>query len=166
MNTSAISKMLGVSSSTVQRWVKHLGLEMERNEFGHYLYSEEDIKLLKEFKQQLQDGVPFQDIQVTKKVRRGTIRMQKTNEPEQRYIERLKEVERKLESKADSVVSYQLLQHRREIEDLKKEIESLNLQIKELIDRTNQIEENHTESTEPILVKRKKKKVFLSLLGF
>lgn len=166
MNTSAISKMLGVSSSTVQRWVKHLGLEMERNEFGHYLYSEEDIDLLKEFKQQLQDGVPFQDIQVTKKVRRGSIRMQKINETDQRYFERLKEVERKLESKADSVVSYQLLQHRREIEDLKKEIESLNLQMKELIDKTNKVVEYQNESTEPILVTRKKKKVFLSLLGF
>ncbi|TKC19326.1 MerR family transcriptional regulator [Robertmurraya kyonggiensis] len=166
MNTSAISRMLGVSSSTVQRWVKHLGLKMERNEFGHYLYSEEDVQILKEFKQQLQDGVPFQDIQVTKKVRRGSRNMQRTDEPDQGFLERLKEVERKVESKADSVVSYQLLQHRREIEDLKKEIESLNLQIKELLDRTNQVEENQTESTEPILVTRKRKKVFLSLLGF
>ncbi|WP_449621529.1 MerR family transcriptional regulator [Robertmurraya sp. Marseille-Q9965] len=166
MNTSAISRMLGVSSSTVQRWVKHLGLKMERNEFGHYLYSEEDVQILKEFKQQLQDGVPFQDIQVTKKVRRGTVKMQKSEEPGQGYLERLKDVERKVESKADSVVSYQLLQHRREIEDLKKEIQSLNLQIKELIDKSKQFEENQTESSEPILVTRKRKKVFLSLLGF
>lgn len=166
MNTSAISRMLGVSSSTVQRWVKHLGLKMERNEFGHYLYSEEDVQILKEFKQQLQDGVPFQDIQVTKKVRRGTVKMQKSEEPGQGYLERLKDVERKVESKADSVVSYQLLQHRREIEDLKKEIQSLNLQIKELIDKSKQVEENQTESSEPILVTRKRKKVFLSLLGF
>lgn len=166
MNTSAISRMLGVSSSTVQRWVKHLGLRMERNEFGHYLYSEEDIQILKEFKQQLQDGIPFQEIQVTRKVRRGSIQMQNTNEPDKRYFEKLKEVERKLESKADSVVSYQLLQHRREIEDLKKEIESLNLQIKELIDRTSKVEEDQTESSEPILSTRKRKKIFLSLLGF
>ncbi|MEQ2525346.1 MerR family transcriptional regulator [Robertmurraya yapensis] len=166
MNTSAISRMLGVSSSTVQRWVKHLGLKMERNEFGHYLYSEEDIQILKEFKQQLQDGIPFQDIQVTKKVRRGSRNMQKTDEQDQSFLERLKVVERKVESKADSVVSYQLLQHRREIEDLKKEIESLNSQIKELVEKTKQVEEDQTDSTEPILVTRKRKKIFLSLLGF
>ncbi|WP_425456188.1 MerR family transcriptional regulator [Bacillus yapensis] len=158
--------MLGVSSSTVQRWVKHLGLKMERNEFGHYLYSEEDIQILKEFKQQLQDGIPFQDIQVTKKVRRGSRNMQKTDEQDQSFLERLKVVERKVESKADSVVSYQLLQHRREIEDLKKEIESLNSQIKELVEKTKQVEEDQTDSTEPILVTRKRKKIFLSLLGF
>lgn len=163
MNTSAISRMLGVSSSTVQRWVKHLGLKMERNEFGHYLYSDEDIQILKEFKQQLQEGIPFQDIQVTKKVRRGSRNMQKTDEQDQSFLERLKEVERKVESKADSVVSYQLLQHRREIEDLKKEIESLNSQIKELAEKTKQVEEDQTE---PILVTRKRKKIFLSLLGF
>ena len=47
MNTSEVAKLLGVSSSTIQRWVKQLELPMERNERGHYHFNQEDIDLLK-----------------------------------------------------------------------------------------------------------------------
>ena len=56
MNTKAVAKLLGTSVSTIQRWVKQLNIEMERNELGHFIFSEENIELLKEVKQQLQQG--------------------------------------------------------------------------------------------------------------
>lgn len=43
MNSSEVAKHLGVSTSTVQRWVKQLNLPMERNERGHYTFKEEDL---------------------------------------------------------------------------------------------------------------------------
>src|SRR5690606_28741563 len=72
MNTTAVAEMLGVSASTVQRWVKHLGLEMQRNEYGHYVYSEEDIEKLKKFQQELHKGGTAPKSAVKKKERKGT----------------------------------------------------------------------------------------------
>ena len=54
MNTSEVAKLLGVSASTIQRWVKQLGLPMEKNERGHYYFCSDDINLLKEIHEQLQ----------------------------------------------------------------------------------------------------------------
>lgn len=56
MNTNEVAKLLGVSASTIQRWIKQLQLPMERNERGHYHFSQEDIELLKEIHEQLQNG--------------------------------------------------------------------------------------------------------------
>lgn len=166
MNTGAVSKLLGVSSSTVQRWVKHLGLEMERNEFGHYQYTEGDLETLKKFKEQVQNGVPIQEITVHKQTRRGSIKLQREND---NIVEKVNKLERSLENKADYVVTYQLLQHRSEIEELKEEINQLTKQIEELhiflhhsknlLNEQNAIQLKKSK-------KQKKKNVFHSLFGF
>jgi chromosome-anchoring protein RacA len=166
VNTGAVSKLLGVSSSTVQRWVKHLGLEMERNEFGHYLYTEDDIEVLKDFKQQIQDGVPIQQIQVKKAKRRGSMKLQRRTGSDDILLERINRLEGSLDSKADSVVTYQLLQHRREIEELKAQIEKMNRQIEQLLENSNETKESTPDIPYDEVKKRKKKTVFRSLLGF
>ncbi|MCL6573756.1 MAG: helix-turn-helix domain-containing protein, partial [Bacillus sp. (in: Bacteria)] len=43
MNTSEVAKLLGVSSSTVQRWVKQLRLPMEKNDRFHYHFNSDYI---------------------------------------------------------------------------------------------------------------------------
>lgn len=67
LNTGAVAKLLGVSQSTIQRWIKQLNLNMTKNEHGHYAYSEEDIQLLKRVHDQLNTGVLLQDVKVTSK---------------------------------------------------------------------------------------------------
>lgn len=166
MNTSAVSKLLGVSSSTVQRWVKHLGLKMQRNEFGHYIYSEEDIEILKDFKQQIQSGIPIHNIKVTKKTRRGSMVLHRQPVTNDILLDKIKNIEKDLDSKADSVVTYQLLQHRREIEELKAQIERLNKQIEHLTSKKNEENIRMEESIATEITKRKKKTVLKSLLGF
>lgn len=166
MNTSAVSKMLGVSSSTIGRWVKHLGLEMERNEFGHYIYREDDIEILKNFKQQVQNGVPVQSIQITKKPRRGSMKVQQKSSSENLLFETVQKLEREMNNKADSVVSYQILQHRREIEELRTQIEQLNSKVEQLtagIKRHESIEKKLEQTNE--IKKRRKKNVFKSIFG-
>lgn len=166
MNTGAVSKLLGVSSSTVQRWVKHLGLEMERNEFGHFLYSQEDVETLKEFKEQIQSGIPIQHIQVRKPTRRGSVKfLQKQSS----LVDKVNKLERSIENKADSVVTYQLLQHRREIEELQGKIEQLTNQVDELhlslrhsLNKASELKEQEPTSSK----KQKKKTVFHTLFGF
>lgn len=53
MNTADAANELGVSTKTVQRWVKQLQLPASRNELGHYFFTKDDIAILKEVKEQL-----------------------------------------------------------------------------------------------------------------
>lgn len=161
MNTNAVSQLLGVSSSTVQRWVKHLGLEMERNEFGHYIYSDDDIESLKEFQKELQKGVPIQSISITKKQRQGTAVVKRKNHfEEEKWIEKFRELESRLNNKADSVVAYQLMQHRSEIEELQKKVAMLEEQLDELQENQFSVKDIPLEEENKDVTKKKKKTIF------
>lgn len=164
MNTIAVSKLLGVSSSTVQRWVKHLGLQMERNEFGHYVYSDEDIELLKAFKQELQNGVPIQNIVTKKGFRKGSVKAQEMRQND-KWAEKIKELESRLNNKADSVVAYQLLQHRSEIEELQAQLSQLNKKIEMLTTKENQAKEHISEEQQIPHPRTRKRKIFGTIFG-
>lgn len=143
---------------------------MQRNEFGHYLYSEDDIEILKDFKKQIQSGTPIQDIQVKKKTRRGSMILHRQPVNNNTLAEKIRSIEKDLNNKADSVVTYQLLQHRREIEELKEQIDILSKQVEKLTTNNNKENNSHSpyqnESLSSEKTKRKKKTVFRSLLGF
>lgn len=151
MNTRIVAELLGISVSTVQRWVKQLGLEMERNELGHFIFSEEDITLLKQVKNQLQQGKILQEIEISSTKRTGHIKRNDSDEYVEQITSKLKEIEISLEQKADSVVSYQLLQHRREIEELQR-------QILLLTEKVSNLEEVLQRDREAALSKEKLKK--------
>lgn len=163
MNTRAVSKILGVSASTVQRWVKHLDMEMERNEFGHYLYTDEDIEILKEFKKQVQQGIPIQEIKVEKKPRKGKVKVE--NKDHDMLMKRLQELEKKLEEKADSVVTYQLLQHRSELEEIQKKTEKMMAQIDQITSRLENLEARELEQPKKEKEGKKKKSFFQTIFG-
>ena len=67
MNTKSVAEMLGISTRTVQRWVKQLNLNMARNDLGHFIFTEENIEQLKRVKKQLDEGILLQDITFGKK---------------------------------------------------------------------------------------------------
>ncbi|MBM4762777.1 MerR family transcriptional regulator [Bacillus sp. B15-48] len=170
MNTNAVAKLLGVSPSTIQRWVKHANLNMNRNELGHFIFRDEDIEVMKKIQEQINNGVLLQDIAAAaKKQRQATIK--KEIQPDyEKLLNKMKDLEAQIERKADEIVSYQLLQHRREIEDL-------NDKIKTLSERIEILEEQNTNSASVDLVaaatdethfykKLKKKNIFSSLFGF
>lgn len=153
MNTNEVAKEIGVSSKTIQRWVKQLNIPVARNELGHYDFHEEIVQLLKEVKHQMNEGVILQDIQlpIHKETARQSAPAVETDVSIQRIEtlekqvgqliqqqlqiteveDRLQELERKLAKKADEGVSYQLLQHRREIEDLSTKFERLTASLKQ-----------------------------------
>lgn len=172
MNTNQVAKLLGVSASTIQRWVKQLELPMERNERGHYHFNDEDIELLKNIQTQIQNGTLLQEIAPVqeKKTRKGTVKAIENNAELERLYSIVSELEAKVNSKADSVASYQLLQHRREIEelqsqfiDLTKQVESLQTQLHEITKTTLP---EKTLVLEQGKLNRKKKKFVSSLFGF
>lgn len=173
MNTSAVAKLLGVSSSTIQRWVKQLELQMERNELGHYSFTDEDIQLLKQVQEQLKKGVMIQDVTVErKKTRTGVVKSAGNDPFTEKLLARMNEFEQRLNKKADDVVSYQLLQHRREIEELQAEVEMLNKRIQCLEEGINK-ENQHIPSDHEFVFdkelprkKSKRKNLITSLFGF
>lgn len=171
MNTSEVAKLLGVSASTIQRWVKQLELPMERNERGHYHFNQEDIELLKSIKEQIQSGTLLQDIAPpqVKKSRTGVMIVTQNDKAYEKLAVKVSELEVRLNDKADSVTSYQLLQHRSEIEDLQKQIKLLTKQLETI---QNQLKGEEKIQLEKPLVfdqtttKRKKKNFVSSLFGF
>ncbi|MBW9218621.1 MerR family transcriptional regulator [Anoxybacillus ayderensis] len=126
LKTSAVAKRLGVSTKTVQRWVKKYNIPCTKNEAGHYVFTNEAIEQLEKYK--------FLGV----------------DEEEKEHIEqRLDELERKIEQKADDVVSFQLLQHRREMEEMLQHIQQLEQRIAEL---------ERQKQAEPIIEQRTKQK--------
>jgi len=173
MNSSEVAKLLGVSVSTIQRWVKQLELPMERNERGHYCFKQEDINQLKMIHEQLQNGVLLQElvpVKEEKTVRKGTVKSVERNESLENLADKVKELELKLHAKADSVTSYQLLQHRREIEELQsqvKELTKITATLQEQIDDMKQSsQKDKLHVLEKGHIKRKKKNFVSSLFGF
>lgn len=165
MNTNEVAKEIGVSSKTIQRWVKQLNIPVARNELGHYEFHEDIVQLLKEVKHQMSEGVILQDIRLpiheetvqqlspAAETDASTRRIEALEKQVKQLIQqqlhvtdvenRLQELERKLAKKADEGVSYQLLQHRREIEDLTTKLERLAASLKQ----PSQIEEKRKSHT-------------------
>lgn len=82
----------------------------------------------------------------------------------------MSDLEAKVNSKADSVASYQLLQHRREIEELQTEVKDLTKQVESLQSQLHEMTKT-TLPDKPIVLEqgklnRKKKKFVSSLFGF
>ncbi|MCQ5300751.1 chromosome-anchoring protein RacA [Bacillus licheniformis] len=184
MNTADAANELGVSTKTVQRWVKQLQLPASRNELGHYFFTEDDIAILKEVKEQLKNGTPMQDVTVKRPKKTFFIKkneMIQTKEPAlqlnerleerlQRFLEheqlerellqkKIAELERKLEQKADEVVSYQLLQQRRELEEERQQIKHLEQKISQL-ESMNRREKDTAVRKEEKKPKSKLKSIF------
>ncbi|ASA97958.1 MULTISPECIES: MerR family transcriptional regulator [Anoxybacillus] len=114
LKTSAVAKRLGVSTKTVQRWVKKYNIPCKKNETGHYVFTNEAVEQLEKYKflgieEEEKEHVDWEEVE-----------------------QRLNELERKIDQKADDVVSFQLLQHRREIEDMLQYIQRLEQRIVDL----------------------------------
>lgn len=173
MNTSAVAKLLGVSPSTIQRWVKQANLQMERTELGHYQFSEESIEILKDIKEQLNNGVLLQDLKIKgKKPRKATIPSVRTDATIEKLSERIQDLEYKLGGKADDIVSYQILQHRKEIEELHNNVARLTEMVESMQQAASAKEAAGEESIKEVytpvasLRKLKKRNILTSFFGF
>ncbi|WP_053366610.1 MerR family transcriptional regulator [Bacillus sp. FJAT-27245] len=172
MNSSEVAKLLGVSTSTIQRWVKQLNLPMERNERGHYTFKDEDIALLENIREQIQNGALLQDIAPVneKQSRKATVKAVEVHPDMDKILLMFSDLERRLDGKADSVTAYQLLQHRKEIEELQEQVAALSAALEKWAQPAATIE---LPSEPPFaldaanLGKRKKKRKMMSLFfGF
>jgi len=167
MNSGEVAKLLGVSVSTVQRWVKQLNLPMERNERGHYIFKAEDVESLRKIQAQIQRGILLQEIAAGQETKQhmGVEKKTESDQIFESFAAKISELEVKLNDKADSVATYQLLQHRREIEDLQNQVKNLLNRIEKLEEKTQNSTPGEEQQLEQNNKRRKKKNVFRSLLG-
>ncbi|WP_010677217.1 MerR family transcriptional regulator [Bacillus timonensis] len=169
MNTAEFARKLGVSTKTVRKWIKNLNLTCEKNEYGHYVFEETDLPLFEGIRNQVKSGVPSDKIVIsTPAPRKGTARKmvqvsdktlsEKLNE----IMKRIEENERQIEGKASDVVSYQLLQHRKEIDELQKKMQKLEAYIDQLEREKEELLKQTAITLEKVEGSRRRKKV----LGF
>ncbi|MCM2674381.1 chromosome-anchoring protein RacA [Alkalicoccobacillus plakortidis] len=126
IKTKDISLKIGVNPTTVQRWTKYFNIRCEQNELGHYFYTEEQVKTLLFINQQLKSGKKMKEIQLdqgyTKKQATPqtspSVSSAEYQEKLHEMMTHIQEIDAKLSQKADEVVSYQLLKHRSEMDEM------------------------------------------------
>lgn len=160
---------MGVSPSTIQRWVKQFGIEVGRNELGHYHFGEDHLEILKDIQSQIQNGALIHEVKLSVQKTPGMILQNEDHSVQIKELEdKVSQLDSRLDSKADDVVSYQLLQHRREIEDLKTQL----LQMAEKVALLEASTQKDASDQPPVFdhpsIKRswKKKNIISMLFGF
>jgi chromosome-anchoring protein RacA len=134
LKTKTVSEELGVNPTTVQRWVRHFNIQCDKNEHGHYLFKQDDIEQLREIKAQLDNGLLMSDIQIQSfQTSEKSVELPTHFEEKfERLNAAIEALEKKIEEKADAVVSYQMLQHASELEDLIKKMENMEARLQDL----------------------------------
>ncbi|MDP4549764.1 MerR family transcriptional regulator [Alkalihalobacillus macyae] len=140
LKTKQVSDELGVNPTTVQRWVKYFELSCEKNEKGHFLFTNDTLEELKSIKNDLRKGYSMEKIKGGTIEKSSPIKVISQESFEQRldrFTVRLEQLERQLEEKANEVITVQVLQHRSELDELVKKVTSLEEKLVELEDHTS-----------------------------
>ncbi|MBM7633489.1 MerR family transcriptional regulator [Geomicrobium sediminis] len=164
--TQYVADQLNVAPKTIQNWVRKHEVPVITNDRGHYLYDVLAIEKLRQVKErQLPDREPVLQELATIKPSEDEKALLKasTQEAEKRMediIKRLDHLERMIEQKADEVVSFQLLKHRTELDDVQQSVKSIEDQL--TVIEHQQIEKAEKEKTvQPkSLTPRKRQNIF------
>lgn len=172
LKTKDTAVALGVSPTTVKRWVLHFSHCFQKDRLGHYVFSEQDIRRLQHIKSRIEQGSTLEQIElpsldvagsepeqiklpsldVAGSERVGTVvdnviemagnamieyvrneinelneahTRDKVNEESAELMSQIRQIEYTLAHKADEVVSMQVLQHRLELDELRRIVEQL-----------------------------------------
>lgn len=158
--TPFIAKKLGVSPKAIVRIAQQLNLQLEKNKFGHYIFSEADLQKMLEFQRttvEQEENSPAPVIQAA-----PADELKQFTKQLQAITMRLDRMEEKIQEKADDVVTYQLLQHRREMEEMMEKIERLESALK----RKEPLYITPDSQPQKQREKPKRRKMILSIFGF
>lgn len=158
--------MLGVSPTTVKRWVAFFQGWFQKDELGHYIYSPEDIERLRHIHEQLQQGKTMQAILSSDTTRVKPSKSFVPSPPSHdtdELLQQITQLELQLAKKADDIVSLQVLQHRSELEEIRKTVQSLAADV-ESIQRSLSRHSERTLASLREAPKATKKKSFISAL--
>lgn len=143
--TPFIAKKLGVSPKAVVRIAQQLNLTIEKNKYGHFIFKQDDVDQMLEYHrsqiEHSQNSQPTQktssnDVEELKTQVNTIVQNTSSNDFEQLATQlhtitrRLDRMEEQMQDKANDVVTYQLLQHRREMEEMLERIQKLEASLK------------------------------------
>ncbi|SDI27871.1 MerR family transcriptional regulator [Natribacillus halophilus] len=113
VKTRNVAETLQVAPKTVQTWVRKHNIPVKTNDRGHYLYDRNAIERLRTVKStQMPD-----DAEQYYETHNQVTRAEAENRMDE-ILRRLDHLEKTIEKKADEVVSFQLLKHREELDDV------------------------------------------------
>lgn len=140
LTTKDAALALGVSPTTIKRWASHFQNRFSKDENGHYVFPESDMEKLAFIKQQLEKRYSLSQIVLEDKPAADSVPASPVPSVSPADIcaelsKRLDQLEHKLSQKAEDVVSVQLLEHRKELDELTVSVKQL-LQSMETIKRT------------------------------
>ncbi|PGS51286.1 MerR family transcriptional regulator [Bacillus sp. AFS041924] len=150
--TSQVAEQLQLTNKKVLLFSKKGNLKLEKSNNG-YLFTEEQIQQIKEIYE-----ASLQTVET------------KQNETEnidiiRELTQKLLKLEEKVETKANEVVSVQILEHRCEIEDLKKVVVKLEEQVEQLNEQVTILKAELEDQKKIITFKPKKRFAILSIFG-
>ncbi|WP_459503018.1 chromosome segregation protein [Bacillus sp. C1] len=154
--TPIIAKRLGVSPKAVVRIAQQLNLSIKKNKYGHFIFTQNDLDKMLEYHRSQIEPTSSPTIE-------PSIDFEKFVTQLNTITHRLNRIEEKMQDKADDVVNYQLLQHRRELEEMMDKIQKLEaaLEKKEQIYITPDITPTYEREEKP-----KRRKMIFSIFGF
>lgn len=132
LKTKEAAAALGVSPTTVKRWASSRPERFRKDASGHYVFLPEDLSVLAEAKGTGEDSssAPGGLRSASEPVRLGPAVTDGWKRPAlppgwDELSDRLKELEKSLDRKAGDIVTYQILEHRREIDELRMSVKEL-----------------------------------------
>lgn len=172
VKTKVVSRKLNVNPTTIQRWVKYFEIPCPKNDHGHYLFRPADIERLEEIQDMLQQGLQMSDIRQQEGNGIKVVQPKKRNELNEMdaYFQQLQEqldvLESKVSQKADEVLSYQVLQHRKDMDQMSTRLTDLEEKMlvleEQLLLQVTATNEMRTEFN-PSVVKSRKRNWLISL---
>ncbi|WP_416149755.1 MerR family transcriptional regulator [Salipaludibacillus sp. HK11] len=137
--TKEVAEEFGVNPSTVQRWIKHFQLSCEINSQGHFELNEATYKKLKHIHNETNQGKKLKEVTLaghrfsTPQVQfKKMVPTHRLDERIDRLIIQVDQLDRNLQTKADEVVEYQVLNQRKEINELNDLISQLTRRLQAL----------------------------------
>ncbi|MET3195332.1 MerR family transcriptional regulator [Gottfriedia sp. OAE603] len=151
--TSQVAEQLQLTNKKVLLFSKKGKLNVEKSSNGTYLFTEDQMMQIKEiYEASIQPIEPKQNDLV------NTSHIIELSQ-------KLEKIEEKLETKANEVVSVQILEHRREIEDLKKLVSKLGDEVLQLNENISTLKTELEDQKKIVAFKPKKRFAILSIFG-
>lgn len=136
MKTKDMAQTLGVSQTTVKRWVSHFPDSFRKDRFGHYVFSERDVERMRHIRLMVEQGLALDEIALSETGDSVVLQSAAASESQADTNEgagdtadelwtAVARIEASLSQKADEVVTFQFLKQREELEDIRKTVERL-----------------------------------------
>lgn len=169
--TPMVAEKLGVSPKVVMRIVQQLDLSLQKNKFGHYVFSESDVQQIIDYHKTSEAPETSETFPAPAPQQSSSYvtieEFSSLKQHMQQLGQRLSHNEDKMRGKADDVVNYQLLQHRSEIEELQQKIKTLEVIIERLEARNSYAAPVRDLSAGKVSSEKpKRRKMILNIFGF